>query len=75
MPMEFVCFSLQPSVFSLNTERGSSYMAVMLNVTDAVDGFSFIPNSLSYHFPLQNRSIALAVSAGILWHVSCDVSY
>jgi hypothetical protein len=33
------------------------------------------PSTLFFHFTLYNQSVAFAVSAGILWHVSCDVPY
>lgn len=49
-----------------------SYMAVMLNVTDCVDGFPFIPYAI-ISFPPYNQVVALAVFAGLRWHVSCDL--
>ncbi len=47
-------------------------MAVMLNMTDYSDGFNF-PRILSPYFPLHNQSVAPAISAATLWHVSCEL--
>jgi hypothetical protein len=47
-------------------------VAVMLNVTDAADGFLF---NLMFHnyFIMYNQMLALSVSPDLLWHVSCDL--
>ncbi len=39
----------------------ASYMAVMLNLTDIIDGFSSSQRYLS-NFPMHNQSIALALT-------------
>jgi hypothetical protein len=49
-------------------------MAVMLNMKDAADGFPSHRN-LFLNFPPYYQTIAITVSIGLLWHVSCDVFY
>ena len=34
---------------------------------------SLLPRALPLDFPLHNQTVALAVSAALLWHVSCDI--
>jgi hypothetical protein len=46
----------------------------MLDMTDSVDGFPFIARR-AFHFPLYNQTIVLAESAGLFWHVSCDLHF
>jgi hypothetical protein len=47
-------------------------MAVMLNMTDSADGH---PRRVSIHYPLYNQTVALSVSVGLLWHVSCVLPF
>ena len=37
------------------TQRGPSYMAVMLYMTDVVDGFPFTPHFILLFYPLQSH--------------------
>jgi len=47
-------------------------MAVTLNLTVSADGFPFPPRHPS-NFSLYIQFVAPAVSAGSLWHVSCEL--
>src|SRR5664279_1250061 len=51
------------------SQHDPSYMAVMLNMADAADGILFTPLTL-FHYFLYIRSVAVAVSASLRWHVS-----
>ena|ERR1039457_816877 len=55
-------------------QRKPSYMAVMLNMTDLADGLTFHSyNFIPFH--LYNQTVAIALSADPLWHISCDVPF
>jgi hypothetical protein len=47
-------------------------MAVMLNTTDAADGFPFTPHYL-FTFSPYNQTLALSVYTGLVRHVSCEI--
>jgi len=47
-------------------------MAVMLNMTDLIDGIFLAPTCL-VDFTSYNQTLALAVTSDHLWHVSCDI--
>jgi hypothetical protein len=47
-----------------------SNMAVLLNMTDYFDGFTFTSHAF-LSFPLYNQALALSVSASLPRHVSC----
>jgi hypothetical protein len=49
-----------------------SYSAVMPNMTDYTDGFSFA-RMFSSNFTLCDQVVAIKEPADIPWHVSCDV--
>ncbi len=54
-------------------QRVPSYITDMLNMAVAADGYFFPPPS-STTFPLYNQIFALASSASLLWHVSCELT-
>src|SRR5450759_4491478 len=51
--------------------EGSSYLTVLLNTMPASDSLPLIPPLHSLNFILHNQALTLAVSAALLWHVSC----
>jgi len=55
-----------------NLNENISYMAVMLDVTETSDGFSF-PHTLSSNVTLSNRTVTIATTFGPMRHTSCNV--
>jgi hypothetical protein len=51
-----------------------SYMAVMSDVTDAVDGFPVTPHAL-FPFLSHNQAVAHVATKVLLWHGTCDKSF
>ena len=42
-------------------QRGPSYVAILLNMTDAVDGFSFTPRARSTFSLVQSNTFTLSI--------------